>query len=209
MTLQNGLIEGGKVYLYCDTAVFEANTRKQIGCYAKAIQSLNMPFAIACSFVGATNLPATMDRLLQAVTALPVDGAEGLANASKAWLLHWQASTGGTARLLIGSNFEGEGPRLVMLATDDLGFAKPFQAVTVEAFVSSANETDAYAAFARSHNRRAQMPALIDVQHATPMPTVDGSKPGLFIGGAAIEIAISPHGVESTVVRDWNQEAQL
>ncbi len=209
MTLQNGIVEGGSVYLYCDSAVFEMDTLRQVGSCPKAIVGLRSPYAITTSFVGVRDLEVTMMSLLRAVDNPSLNTAKDLAVACQKWLQDWQITNTGVARLLIGSNFNTEGPHLVFVPTDDVGFAKPLHAVTVEAYVSSANDSKAYAALAQSHNRRAIMPAMIDAQYATPTIPVGGGSPHFLIGGAVTEIEVTEQGAKSTVIRDWNQEAQL
>lgn len=195
MTLQNGLVHGGKVHLWCDTAYLNASTGK-VACFdSKAFTGLLWPFAGTMSLIGPTvaayDIPAAIG------AAYPMNVDELLSVTRKALLAY--ADKGGTGRVLIGA-WQDE-PRLFVVATDGAGQVEPFEPAEVDFYCSSGNRSTAYQLAVANGFTPDRMMAVIDAQRAE---THDGPLgEGHWIGGNAAEFTIAETGITSRVAREW------
>lgn len=196
MTLQNGLVQGRKAYLWADTAFWDSQTGDLV-CYdAKAFQGLYWPFCGVMSCHGSN--PHDLARTIG--YAEPSNLSDLLAKARNALIGY--CATGSTGRLLLAS-YE-DGPRLHLIASDGAGIAAPFEPVEVDYYVSSGNDTLPYKMAAKRGFTPKRMAKVIDAQIAQPF-TGAGELAhlgkGSWIGGNVVRFEIGESGVTSDVER--------
>ena len=181
MTLQNGLVHGRKAYLWADTAIWDGTTG-EIACYdTKAFQGLHWPFCgiIACYGRNPHDLAKAIGY------ADPSNLSDLLFKARNALIGY--CADGSTGRLLLAS-YE-DGAHLHLIASDDVGFAAPFEAVEVDHYVSSGNDSTAYKMAMKRGFTAKRMSKVIDAQIAQPftgagMATELGNR--VWIGGNVV-----------------------
>jgi hypothetical protein len=161
MTLQNGAIIGSKAHMWCDTAFMDAATGKTVFYDTKAFQGLFWPFAGTTTTIGGN--PHQLMRNIG--NAYPKDHDE-LVEITRRQVIGYAAG-GHLVRVLLATC--NPSPRLVMVASDDLGFAKPFEPVEMTAYTSSGNQSAAYQLAIANGWTRARMLSVIE--HSTPNPT--------------------------------------
>jgi hypothetical protein len=196
MTLQNGMVQGRKAYLWADTAYWDGGTG-ELTCYdTKAFQGLFWPFGGIMSCYG-----GNPHNLAKAIGyAEPSDLSDLLTKARNALLGY--CADGSTGRLLLAS-YEN-GPHLHLIASDGAGIAAPFEPVEVDFYVSSGNDTPAYKMAAKRGFTRKRMSKVIDAQITQPFTGAGVSAElGIrsWIGGNVVRMEVSDSGVTSVVER--------
>lgn len=203
MTLQNGLVHGGEVRLWCDTAYVDPSTGKVAWFDTKAFEGLTWPFAGTLSLVGATvdcfNVPAAI------ASAYPANVA-ALLNVTREALIAYSAR-GGAGRVLLGA-WEDE-PQLWIVASDGAGLVAPFEPAELDFYTSSGNRSAAYQLAVANGFTPERMLTVIDAQRAEPHVSdhVAALGEGHWIGGNCVELAVRSSGVTSRVVREWGDRA--
>lgn len=196
MTLQNGLIHGSTAFLWADTAHWCGQTGRHLCNDTKAFQLHTWPAAGILSCHGGN--PLTIASAIG--EAWPVDVDDLLRAAARA--LYSYCAAGGGGRVLLATNLDG--PRLFLIASDGAGLGPPFYPLELAHYTSSGNASPAYAEATRKGFTPARMARVIDAQIAEPF---DGIGPlahlgkRSWIGGDIVELAISPTGVDSKVIR--------
>ncbi|WP_298190974.1 hypothetical protein [Novosphingobium sp.] len=194
-----------EVRLYCDTAVLELPSAKVWAFASKAIHGVAAPYAVTATLI---EQPDRAQGIVPLAEALARFGPHGLPSsgdvlgACQDWLAEAARDHVQVGRLLIGCNYPETGPELLIIATDDLGYAKPFEAVQLASFACSSNESVEYLDAARDGFDRDRMLALIDRQRASLMDT-PGYGTTYGIGGEVVEIRVQRGGVVSSAVRQW------
>jgi|TARA_R110002049_G_scaffold3488_4_gene26100 hypothetical protein len=196
MTLQNGMVQGRKAYLWADTAFWDSQTGELV-CYdTKAFQGLYWPFCGVMSCYGSN--PHDLARAIG--HAEPSNLSDLLTKARNA--LMGYCSTGSTGRLLLAS-YE-DGPHLHLIASDGAGIAAPFEPVEVDYYVSSGNDTLPYKMAVKRGFTRKRMSKVIDAQIRQPyggggISAELGEK--VWFGGNVVRLEVSDRGVASEVER--------
>ncbi|MDP3675766.1 MAG: hypothetical protein Q8R44_11825 [Novosphingobium sp.] len=198
MTLMNGLVHGGKGYLWSDTALFDRATGQFRGHLPKAFTGTLWPWAAAISGLYDLNDPHRVARAIGG--ALPFDTPALLKAAVAA--LRDELKAGLPCRLLVAVPCTDYGARLYFIAADETGLTPPFVPLELVEFTSSGNGSQRYAEIDALGFTPARMLEFIDHQYASPTDTVQGWS-GCTIGGDAIEVEVSAAGVTSRVVREW------
>src|SRR5688572_10366210 len=99
MTLQNGLVHGGEVRLWTDTAHVDTETGK-VACFdTKAFEGLTWPFAGTLSLIGA---PADLYNVPAAISAAYPKTVAELLNVTREALMAYCAR-GGAGRVMLGA----------------------------------------------------------------------------------------------------------
>ena len=199
MTLQNGMIYGQQVRLYCDTAWLQLPNMEVAGFASKAVSGHLWPFAVIGTFIGHYGMPDLKEALDK---AMPLDTRE-LLSACAGLLKSYHGSPDRIGRLLVAS-WDGA-PQLHIMASDNLGFVPPCKPAGLLSYASSANDSGEYHEAVTKGFTPDRMLALIDRQRVTPYdaPGFDGC---LGIGGTAVEIVVGANGVTSRVVQEWDDE---
>lgn len=196
MTLQNGMVRGQKAYLWADTAIFDGKTGDLVCHDTKAFQGLHWPFSGVIAGHGRN--PHDLVRAIS--NAEPVDLNDLLAKARDC--LIWYSADGSLGRLLLASY--DNGPHLHLIASDNTGFAAPFEPVELDSYVSSANDSTAYKMAMKKGFTCKRMARIIDAQIKQPFSGAGaGAAMGerVWIGGNVVRIEISDSGVDSFVER--------
>ncbi len=197
MTLQNGLIHAGSAFLWTDTALFHHETSERIGEVPKAFYGQVWPWAAVHSGLIDLADPHKVARLVSEQWPITL---ESLLKAARN-ALRLEAAEGRPGRLLIAYLCPELGPRLFMVAADELPGQMPYEPRELGAFMCGGADAPWADEFSRNdHISPAEMRALIDKQIEHPVETVQGWQ-GRFIGGNVVEIEVSAAGVESRVVR--------
>ncbi|MCR9193988.1 MAG: hypothetical protein NXH88_04600 [Hyphomonas sp.] len=199
MTLQNGMTDAHKAYLWADTGYWDMNTGELIGHDTKLFHGKDWPWAGALTTWGASARDLIADISFGNVTDLD----NLLTTSGKA--LRTFVANGGGGRVAIAS-YDGK-PRLHMIACHDLfpgsGYG-PFEPVEVGHFVCSGNESPAYQ-HARANGFTPEgMRAVIDAQCVTPwVPQGDLAAlgPRVWMAGNVVRVEVGADGVTSAVER--------
>jgi hypothetical protein len=196
MTLQNGLVHGGRAYLWTDTAFYDAFTGELLGFDSKAMQGLYWPWAGVLSSIGGD--PHEIARMVG--EAWPADVPSVLRATAAA--LRSYASHGHTARVLLAT--WQDRPQLWMVATDDAGGDGPFVPTEATHYLNFGNTLPAYKRAAAKGFNPKRMHRVIDAQIAEPFElagTFAATGRRHWLGGNVVEIEVSGEGVESRVLR--------
>ncbi|MBO9519780.1 MAG: hypothetical protein J7493_17110 [Porphyrobacter sp.] len=191
MTLQNGLIEGGKAYLWVDTLLLSGETGKPLGVGPKAWHGLEQPWAASLTMIGNPDylsIPTSMARVN------PQD-EDSVIEAAQIALMDYCAD-GSFGRILLACCFDE--PRLYAIASDTL-LGVPFAAYTLPHYLAPAAAGDT-----RKVMMLAEMPAAIAEQVTGNLAwhgSSDLKQAPQKIGGTIVEIIVSRHGVAERELR--------
>lgn len=183
MTLQNGMIHGGKVYLWTDTMVLDGDTCEVIGVMPKAFYGLHHPFAGSVSNVG-----TPFQSLMQAIGHGKTTTEDELLRTAQLALMDYCAD-GSTARLLLGCCYTE--PRLYYVAGDNL-LGVPFAAYSVTHYLNPQHENNS------DPVTFAQMPSKIADQVTgkfMPVGPLGALGKRQTVGGTIVQIEVSRNGV--------------
>lgn len=199
MTLQNGMIDSQKSYLWSDTAYWDMTTGELAGYDTKLLQGKHWPWAGSLTTWGGATISLISDISFGNVTDL-----DNLL-ATSADALRTFVRQGGGGRIAIASFTDK--PRLHMIACHDLfpgsGYG-PFDPVEVGHFVCSGNKSPAYRKAAKKGFTPERMRAVIDTQCST---TWEGQGPlaalgsRCWIAGNVVRVEVGAVGVTSAVER--------
>lgn len=196
MTLQNGLVHGGKAYLWADTGFFDSTTGELVCLDTKVFQGLYWPFAGALSCIGGN----PHEIALHISNAWPGDVPSLLATTTDA-LRHY-AAKGFIARVLLAT--WADRPQLWMIGTDDCAGEGAFVPCEVLHYMNSANGLPEVQRAERMGFTPKRMARVIDAQLAN---SVEAAGPmgaaGLKVqyGGNVVQYEVSRDGLESRVLR--------
>lgn len=202
MTLQNGLIHGGRGYLWTDTMLYDAETGEPLGVAPKAFHGTTWPWAAVLSGTMPADDLYKVPRFI--ADAWPL-GTETLLAAGAA-ALRSEAAEGRMGRLLFCVPCPVNGARLYFIASDDVGWNEPFVPEELIEFTSSGNGSPLHQRYDKIGFTPARMRRFIDYQIEEPSETVLGRKQRT-IGGNVVELEVTAEGVDSRVVRAVEREA--
>lgn len=183
MTLQNGLVEGGKAYLWTDTLLLSGETGKALGIAPKAFYGWYRPWAASLTMIGNPAYLSIAERLGK----VDPETEDQLIEEAQLALMDYSAD-GSLGRLLLACCFDE--PRLYGIASDHL-MGIPFAAYSFDHYVAPAMTGSRPVTLA-------EMPGVIAGQvlgnHAwegNPRLSAAPHK----IGGTIVEICVAPEGV--------------
>ncbi len=209
MTLQNGLALGDRAMLWTDTAATDFVTGKVIEFQPKAFATTcGVPAAVSMTVIGARPAPIVEFVARHALAYFRLgDLLEACELAVRQFVAGQPQSR--VARLLVaGWCHQTDSARLFSIASDAGVAGKPFEAVEVDHYVSSANASAAYQLGIANGLRPDHMLTIAEAQRAEPIdPEFAGIAPYFGIGGALVELEISETGVSSRVAREWGDVA--
>ena len=183
MTLQNGMIHGGKVYLWTDTMVMNGDTCEVIGVMPKAFYGLCHPFAGTVSNIG-----APPQSLMEAIGHGKTTTEDELLETAQLALMDYCAD-GSIARLLLGCCYTE--PRLYYIRSDNL-LGIPFAAYSATHYLCPQHENSS------DPFTFAQMPSKIADQVTgkfMPFGHLGALGARQAVGGTIVQIEVSPDGV--------------
>lgn len=183
MTLQNGMIHGGKVYLWTDTMVLNGDTCEVVGVMPKAFYGLRHPFAGTVSNIG-----APPQSLMEAIGHGKTTTEDELLQTAQVAMMDYCAD-GSIARLLLACCYTD--PRLYYIASDD-ALGVPFAAYSTTHYLCPQHEINS------DPVTFAQMPSKIADQVTgkfMPFGPLGASGKRQAVGGTIVQIEVSPDGV--------------
>jgi hypothetical protein len=199
MTLQNGMIDAQKAYLWADTGFWDMNTGELVGHDTKLFQGTGWHWAGSVTTWGAPQRNLISDISfgnVKTLDSLLLSAVEAL----RAFV-----ANGGGGRVAIAS-YEDR-PRLHMIACHEMfpgsGYG-PFEPTEVGHFVCSGNETPAYRDAAAKGFTPERMRAVIDAQCLLkwegqgPLAALG---PRTWIAGNVVRVDVGADGVTSAVER--------
>ena len=196
MTLQNGLVHGKATYLWADTAYWNSETGEMVGHETKVFFGSDWPYAGSFSCTGGN--PHYMS--LSVLDAKPSNISE-LIEATRS-ALHEYCANGGHGRLLVAS-FDGNS-RLHLVASDDVGFAKPYEPVEMDLYTSSGNASQAFKMADKAGWNPKRMGKVINAQIKEPIELqrpIHCAGEKSWIGGNIEQYKVARAGVKSRIVR--------
>ena len=197
MTLQNGLVLGGKVHLWADTMIWHSQTGEALGHGEKAFEVETMT---AAGVIAANGWKP--GRIIWDIEqAAPTSEWELCQTVSTA--VREAAHNGAHARVLLAV-VEPE-PCLWMIASDRPGGAEPFEPQAFSYYVSSGNQTPECCEAIENGFTVGRMERIIEAQTKLPFDCVGGATmpSGRYIGGNLIHITVSRNGVSGGHVREF------
>ena len=203
MTLQNGMTDAHKAYLWADTGYWDMNTGELMGHDTKMFHGKEWPWAASLTTWGAPAHDLIADISSSRLFG-KLDDLDSLL-ATSADALRAFVRQGGGGRILIASH-DGT-PRLHMIACHELfpgsGYG-PFEPTEVGYFVCSGNETPACQDAAAKGFTPERMRAVIDAQCSLkwegqgPLAALG---PRTWIAGNVVRVDVGADGVTSAVER--------
>jgi hypothetical protein len=207
MTLQNGLAMGEKALLWTDTAFTNPFTHETIGYAEKAFHTRLFPAIVSASTVGA--LP---DVIRDFVYDRNPERLGDLLQACEDAARHYCTTQPelATVRLMVaGWCYETESARLFVVASDS-PWGPPFEAVEMDSYISSANESAAYRDAVANGFTVERMLAIAEAQRLEPIaPDKGGFTPFYGIGGHLVEYEVNRGGVACRVVKEWGEPPKM
>lgn len=203
MTLQNGILIGDEVRLYSDTAhlLMPEAIVGVIG--PKVLESRTWPYAIAMTVIERAVFGTSMYQLASHLNEHVPQNTDALIGCLADWMGAFIREGRGLCRLLVGSYcVQGNTGRLHVIASDDLGFAQPGQAVELSSFTSSGKYSRPYKEATEQGFSRGLMLSLIDCQRIEMMRP-DGFSACYGVGGEVVEVVINRAGISKNTVRQW------
>lgn len=205
MTLQNGLAMKDRALLWSDTAFTDPATGTLIATQSKVFTTTcGIHAAVSMATIG--GLPDLILQFLVQRTLVYFRLGDLLEDCELALRRYCQHQPDvAVARLLVAAWCdETDEARLFAIASDGGNWDKPFQAVEVEHFVSSANRSAAYQLAIANGVRPDHLPAIIEAQrHESIVTGKGGFAPYHGIGGSLVEFEVTQAGVTHRVVREW------
>ncbi len=199
MTLQNGMKDAAKAYLWADTGYWDAATGNFAGHDVKMMRGKDWPWAVSFTTWG-----GAARSLIEEISWGNLKGLDSLL-ASCVEGLREHVRRGGGGRILVAS-YE-EAPRLHMIACHEVfpgsGYG-PFEPTELEFFVCSGVQLPACKRAVAEGFTPERMRAVIDAQCVTPWEA-HGALAHLgervWIAGNVIRVEVGADGVTSEVER--------